>query len=190
MRKNFINIKVFVGILSALFAVQVMAQVSGVANQATSGVASVPATTEAIPAVVGGAVSAAATINTIGAPGTANGSTPSGTAPAGTTPGAKSETTTTGTTGGPGFMTSGFGGVADNLMTPVTVLSDFMNGTALVIGISCLFASFVKYLEYRRNSMATPISRAILLLIVGIVLTCLPFVSHLTESGIPFSLHL
>ena len=82
---------------------------------------------------------------------------------------------------------SGFGAVANNLMEPVTILSSLVDTASIVIGLSCLFASFLRYMQHRINPLATPISIVVYLLIFGIILTALPLLYMFTESGIPFS---
>jgi len=82
----------------------------------------------------------------------------------------------------------GFGGVANNLMQPVEITSAFLSGGAIVIGVTCLFAGFIRYLQYRVNPLAYPIGTVVTLFVLGIVLLLLPLIYKLTESGIPFSL--
>ena len=84
---------------------------------------------------------------------------------------------------------SGIGTVASNLLTPVEIVSSFMSSASLALGISALFASFVKYMQHRVNPLAHPIGTVFLLLVIGIILVCLPMIYKLTESGIPFSIH-
>ena len=81
----------------------------------------------------------------------------------------------------------GFGGVADNLMVPVEVLSSIMSGASIVIGLTCLFGALIRYMQYRVNPLANPISTVITLLVLGIVLLCLPLIYKFTDSGIPSS---
>jgi hypothetical protein len=80
---------------------------------------------------------------------------------------------------------SGFGGIAQNLLEPVSVLTDFINSACLAIGFALLFASFVKYMEHRRNPMAVLISNVILLLVLGIVLLCMPLAYKLVYEEPP-----
>lgn len=80
----------------------------------------------------------------------------------------------------------GFGGVAENLLEPVVIISNFVASTSIIIGGSCLFAALIRYLQHRVNPLAHPISSVIILLIMGIVLVCLPLAYKITENGIPF----
>lgn len=81
---------------------------------------------------------------------------------------------------------TGFGGVATNLMEPVIVLSDFVSSTAIIIGAIFIFSSFLKYLQYRVNPLAVPISTVVFLLICGIVLVLLPLTYKLVYSLPPY----
>lgn len=82
---------------------------------------------------------------------------------------------------------TGLGGVALNLMEPVGLFSDFVHTGCILIGGSFLFASIIKYFEHRRSPTMVPISTVIFLLIAGIILILLPFLSLLTEHGLPYT---
>ncbi len=84
--------------------------------------------------------------------------------------------------------TGGLGGVADNLMEPVGLMSDFIGSGCLLIGASFLFASLIKYFEHRRSPLMVPISTVVFLLIAGIILIGLPFLYLVTGYGVPFTL--
>lgn len=81
----------------------------------------------------------------------------------------------------------GMGGVATSLMEPVSVVSDFIHSGCLVLGISFVFASVVKYFEHRRSPLMVPISTIVFLLIAGIILLLLPVLSYLNSNAIPYS---
>jgi hypothetical protein len=83
---------------------------------------------------------------------------------------------------------SGVGGVATNIMDPVSVFSGFVNSGCLVIGGGFLFATILKYIEHRRSPTMVPLSTVIFLLIAGLVLVLLPLLSFVTEGGIPYTL--
>lgn len=82
------------------------------------------------------------------------------------------------------------GHLADNLMSPITMAAGFLNGISVIIGAICLFSSVVRYMQHRVNPLAQPLGTVVLLLVLGIVLLALPLVDQLTESGVPFHLHL
>lgn len=82
----------------------------------------------------------------------------------------------------------GIGGVAQNIMEPVNVLSDFVHSACLLIGGSFLFASLIKYIEHRRSPLMVPISTVVFLLIAGLIMVVLPLISYVTTNGIPYTL--
>jgi hypothetical protein len=82
----------------------------------------------------------------------------------------------------------GFGGVAENLLEPVGLASDFLGSACLILGGSFLFASIIKYVEHRRSPLMVPISTVIFLLVAGLVLILLPFLSALLGYGVPYDL--
>jgi len=82
---------------------------------------------------------------------------------------------------------TGFGGVANNMMTPVSVVSDFVNSACMLVGGCFIFASVVKFFEHKRSPMMVTMSTVVFLFIAGVVLILLPFVYILTEGGSPFA---
>jgi uncharacterized membrane protein len=80
---------------------------------------------------------------------------------------------------------SGIGAVAENLLIPVTVASSFLSGIAVILGVSCVFSAFLRYMQHRINPLAQPMSMVVTLAILGILLLLLPFIYKLTESGVP-----
>jgi hypothetical protein len=84
----------------------------------------------------------------------------------------------------------GFGNVAENLLTPVIVVSDFVNTASIIVGISFIFGGFLRYLQHRVNPLAVPISTVVLLEVMGVFLVCLPLAYKLSEGGIPYSFKL
>jgi hypothetical protein len=83
---------------------------------------------------------------------------------------------------------TGLGMVAQNMLEPVGLMSDFVHSACFLIGGSFIFASIVKYIEHRRSPLMVPISTVIFLLIAGIVLVLLPFTSHFAPAGVHYSL--
>ena len=82
----------------------------------------------------------------------------------------------------------GFGGVAEELMAPVGLMADFTYSACIVVGASFLFASLIKYIEHRRSPLMVPISTPVFLLIAGLVLVLMPFLSLLSSSAVRYSL--
>lgn len=82
------------------------------------------------------------------------------------------------------IKTTGLGEVAENLMEPVKYAFNFVQTGCFVLGTSFLFAALIKYIEHRRSPLMVPISTVIFLIIAGIILILLPFLSLITESGL------
>lgn len=81
----------------------------------------------------------------------------------------------------------GFGYIAQSLIEPVNVISEFVATGAIIVGVSFIFSGFLRYLQYRVNPMASPISTVVVLLVMGVVLVCLPLAYKLTGAGIPYT---
>lgn len=82
----------------------------------------------------------------------------------------------------------GIGQVAQNMMGPVGLLSEFVYTACFGIGGAFIFASLIKYIEYRRSPTMVPISTVVFLLIAGAVLILLPFLSYLLTGTSPYTL--
>lgn len=80
------------------------------------------------------------------------------------------------------------GEYAADLVEPVNILSNFVSSACLIIGTMMLVAALMRYLQYRVNPLASPMSTVITFLILGTLLDALPFVYLLLGAGIPFTL--
>jgi RsiW-degrading membrane proteinase PrsW (M82 family) len=87
--------------------------------------------------------------------------------------------------GAPQPKAPGLGDVANSLMDPVTIVANFIGTISMILGFCFLFATIVKYGEYRRNSYQTPVSTVIILFILGILLLLIPLAYKLTDTGFP-----
>ncbi len=83
---------------------------------------------------------------------------------------------------------SSLGEIAENLMEPVTIVSDFIGTASIIVGICSLFGAFLRYMQHRVNPMVAPISTIFLLIAMGLALIGLPFIYLLVEGGIPYHL--
>lgn len=84
------------------------------------------------------------------------------------------------------YKPAGIGQVATNMLEPVYLVSNFVSSASIIIGASSLFGAFLKYLQYRVNPLAAPMSTVLILFFMGLLLLVLPLVYKLTESGVPF----
>lgn len=75
----------------------------------------------------------------------------------------------------------GIGLVAQNMMTPVSLLTNFVSAACFIIGGSFLFASIIKFIEHRRSPLMVPISTVVFLFIAGTALVLLPFIMMLSR---------
>ncbi|GEM_PF-1248277 len=79
---------------------------------------------------------------------------------------------------------SGIGQVAENLLEPLGLFSNFIHTACFVLGVSFLFASIIKYIEHRRSPLMVPISTVVFLIIAGAALLLLPLLSVLSDSSV------
>lgn len=83
---------------------------------------------------------------------------------------------------------TGIGAVAQNMMEPVGLASNFVFTGCYVIGASFIFSSIIKYNEHRRSPLMVSLGTVFFLLFAGIFLIALPFTYMLTQSGAPHHL--
>jgi len=76
---------------------------------------------------------------------------------------------------------AGVGAMANGLMEPVSVLTNFVMDGSMVVGIAFLFAAFVRYMQHRVNPLAAPTSSVVVLFIGGILLLLMPLAHKLTQ---------
>lgn len=81
----------------------------------------------------------------------------------------------------------GIGKVANTMMDPVTLFSDMVYTGCLVIGASFLFAAIVKYVEHKRSPLMVPMSTVVFLVIAGLVLLILPFLSLVDGNAVQYT---
>lgn len=81
----------------------------------------------------------------------------------------------------------GVGGVANHVMSPVVLFSDMIYTGCLVIGVSFLFASIIKYREHKRSPLMVPMGTVVFLLVAGIVLLLFPLLSLYYSGAVKYS---
>jgi hypothetical protein len=86
----------------------------------------------------------------------------------------------------PCFAQMGIGGVANNLMDPVTMFYKFITSGCILIGGGFLFASVIKYFEHRRSPLMVPISTVVFLLIAGLILIALPLLAYVSQNCVQY----
>lgn len=81
----------------------------------------------------------------------------------------------------------GIGGIAGNLLEPVSILTDFVTSISLIIGVMFMFVAFMKYMQHRKNPLAVPINNVVFLVIFGVILILLPLSYKLDVETPPTS---
>lgn len=83
---------------------------------------------------------------------------------------------------------AGIGDFAGQFIEPVNILSNFISSGSLIVGVMLLVAALMRYLQYRVNPLASPLSTVVMFVVLGLMLVALPFVYLLLGAGIPFTL--
>lgn len=75
------------------------------------------------------------------------------------------------------------GGVAQNVMGPVSGLSKIVNAICYVAGTGFLLGGVLQYRYHRENPQQVRISTPIVLVILGLIIIGIPFISMWSESA-------
>ena len=70
---------------------------------------------------------------------------------------------------------SSLGDVADNLHGATSIFTNLFTDVFYVVGIMLIVASVIKYRDHRMNQQETPLSRVLVLLFAGVVITFAPW---------------
>ncbi len=62
----------------------------------------------------------------------------------------------------------------DNILEMVEILIQGMYGVFYIVGIALLLSALIQYKQHRDNPMAVPISKPIVLLLLGVIAILLP----------------
>lgn len=79
------------------------------------------------------------------------------------------------------FATASLGEVAENILGPTAYLTQFIVFGCYILGVGLILGSVVQYRNHRQNPKLVPLTTPVLLLLLGIVLLVLPYIS--THSG-------
>ncbi len=77
------------------------------------------------------------------------------------------------------------GEFATQLMEPVSILYKFISTASIMLGILCIIAALLRYMQYRVNPLMSPLGSVIVLFILGPALLGLPFL-HVIFGLQPF----
>lgn len=77
----------------------------------------------------------------------------------------------------------GLGDYANDLLSPVNTLGDFIGVSSAILGAFCCFLGFFQYLEYRKNAYSAPLSSVFAMVIPGVLFISLPFLPFIIGAG-------
>ena len=76
-----------------------------------------------------------------------------------------------------------YGEVTGNVMSLAHNVGSIVSGICLILGIALFLGALVQYKQHRRNKLQTPISKPIVLAVLGIVLVLVPMLGQHTIGG-------
>lgn len=75
------------------------------------------------------------------------------------------------------------GEAAVNALAPVGVFTTALYNICYILGTLFVLGSLIRFKEYRENPSQTPISRALVVFLFGLILFAVPFISKLSSSA-------
>jgi len=70
------------------------------------------------------------------------------------------------------------GVAAQNILAPTEFVSSFVEKACGLIGVGFIFASFIQYKMHRNTPTAVPLSRCIVMFLLGLGLLSIPFFGY------------
>lgn len=83
----------------------------------------------------------------------------------------------------PPASVSSLGQTAGTVMGPLSTFTKILYIICYVLGICFLLGGIVRYKEYRQNPSETPVSRAISILIFGLIFLAIPMITKLSAAA-------
>lgn len=80
------------------------------------------------------------------------------------------------------FGMSSIGDVANNLMGPTSIVTKFVDIACYIIGLVFIMMSIAQYKIHRQSPKLVPLMTPILLLVLGIIALCIPYVTQKPEA--------
>lgn len=75
-----------------------------------------------------------------------------------------------------------FGDLANAFLNPVGFFGNLIAMIGLVGGIAFLFAALIRYMRYRVNPLASPVSTVWWYILLGLLLLCLPILNKILPT--------
>jgi len=82
------------------------------------------------------------------------------------------------------YADTSVGKFANDLTGFTAILNQFMVGAAVIFSIMCLGAAIIRYREHRRNPLAMPLSKVVLLVIIGLLFIGFVLVNQIFFNGV------
>lgn len=73
--------------------------------------------------------------------------------------------------------------ISGTLLSIFSSVNSVFSSVAIIIGIGLLAGAFIQYKEHKRNPLQVPISRPIVVFILGVVLIAIPLLGEMTQGG-------
>lgn len=81
------------------------------------------------------------------------------------------------------FAAQSIGDVATNLLGPTSILTKFVDIACYIIGLVFIMMSIAQYKIHRQSPKLVPLMTPVLLVVLGVIALCIPYVTRTTETG-------
>lgn len=73
--------------------------------------------------------------------------------------------------------------VTNNVMSVAANVASLAMGICVILGVAMVGGAFIQYKQHKQNRLQVPISRPIVLFILGLVVLCMPLLNKITAGG-------
>jgi Ca2+/H+ antiporter len=75
------------------------------------------------------------------------------------------------------------GDVANAMMVPTNMMSTTLIDIAYILGVALFLSGLAQYREHRNNPGGVPFLRPLILLILGVIVFCIPWIAKLSPAA-------
>ncbi len=84
---------------------------------------------------------------------------------------------------GAAYVSPALADVTGNVLALASNVTSLITGISFVLGVAMVGGAFIQYRQHKRNRLQVPISKPIVLLILGLVMLVLPLLGHLSKGA-------
>lgn len=81
------------------------------------------------------------------------------------------------------YLSPALADVTENVMSVAANVASLAIGICFILGVAMVGGALIQYKQHKRNRLQVPISKPIVLFILGTVMLCVPLTAKITAGG-------